>query len=86
MQELAHGLELQAGLAPQPLTGPRRHLAPEAAERREILCLLADGGQTAAGLPEADSSDGPGPGGRPGAVMGGPPDAAPTLAVRTAPW
>jgi hypothetical protein len=44
MQQLAHRLELQAGLAPQPLAGPRCHLAPEAAELREILFLLADVG------------------------------------------
>jgi hypothetical protein len=84
MQQLAHRLELQAGLAPQPRTVPRCHLAPEAAELREILFLLADVGETAACLPEA-GGDGAGPGGgRPGEVMGSPPDAAPILAVSTA--
>ena len=31
MQQLAHGLELQAGFAPQPRTGLYGHLAPQAA-------------------------------------------------------
>ena len=64
MQQLAHRLELQAGLAPQPLAGPRCYLAPEAAEGGKLPCLLADVGQLPACLPEADGSDGPGPGGQ----------------------
>jgi hypothetical protein len=35
VQELAHRLELQAGFAPQPRTGPYGHLAPEAAHGRQ---------------------------------------------------
>jgi hypothetical protein len=53
VQQPAHGLKLQAGLAAQPLTGPRRHLTPEALELRERLFLLADVGQALAHLPEA---------------------------------
>jgi hypothetical protein len=41
MQQLAHGLELQVGLAPDALAGPRRHLAPKALQRGELLFLLA---------------------------------------------
>jgi hypothetical protein len=85
VQQLAHGRQLQVGFTLQPHAGTRRHLAPEAMQRGELLVLLADVGQTAACLPEADGSDGPGLGGRPGEVMGGPPDAAPILAVSTAP-
>jgi hypothetical protein len=62
MQQLAHRLELQAGLAPQPHTSPRRHLAPEATQRGELLVLLADVAQPLAHLSKA--------GGRDGAVSG----------------
>jgi len=50
VQELAHRLELQAGLAPQPPAGARRPLA----------FLLAPIGQALAGLPEEGGGDGPG--------------------------
>jgi len=42
MQQLAHGLELQAGLAPQLLTGPYGHLAPQAAQGRQALAHSAE--------------------------------------------
>jgi len=44
MQQLAHGLQLQAGLAPQPRTGPYGHLAPKAAQGRQALAHGADAG------------------------------------------
>src|SRR6266849_9433518 len=44
MQQLAHGLELHAGFAPQPRTGLRRDLAPEAAQGRQAPCASADAG------------------------------------------
>src|SRR2546428_12732741 len=34
VKQLAHGLELQAGFAPQPRTGPPRHPAPKAVQGR----------------------------------------------------
>jgi len=55
-------LQLQAGFAPQPRTGPRRHLAPEAMQPCEQLFLLADVGQPVACLLEAGGGDGPGTG------------------------
>ena len=61
------GLELQAGLAPQPHTGPRCHLAPKA-RRARALCLLADVRQTPAHVPEAGGGEGAAPGGRRGEV------------------
>ena len=85
MEQLAHRLEWQAGLAPQPLTGPRRHLAPEAAELRELLFLLAEGGRRWRVSRKPTAATGRAQGGKPGEVMGGPPDAAPPLAVSTAP-
>src|SRR5215831_2496299 len=59
MQELSHGLELQARLAPQALYGPRLRLSAEAAQRGELAFLLAHIGQTLAHLPEAGGGDRP---------------------------
>jgi hypothetical protein len=42
MQQLAHGLELQAGLAPDALYDAGGDLAPEAAQLRERLFSLFD--------------------------------------------
>jgi hypothetical protein len=42
MQQLAHGLELQAGLAPDALYDAGGDLAPEAAQLRERLLSLFD--------------------------------------------
>jgi hypothetical protein len=42
MQLLAHGLELQAGLAPDALYDAGGDLAPEAAQLRERLLSLFD--------------------------------------------
>jgi len=63
VQQLAHRLEWQAGLAPQPHAGPRCHLAPKTVELRQRLCLLAHVGQPLAYLPKA-GGDGVGPGGQ----------------------
>jgi hypothetical protein len=42
MQQLAHGLELQAGLAPDALYDAGGDLAPDAAQLRECLFSLFD--------------------------------------------
>ena len=61
VEQLAHGLELQAGLAPEALTGPRLYLMTEgAAATGQRLFLRAHVGQALAHLSEAGGSDGPG--------------------------
>jgi len=62
MQQLAHGLQLQAGFAPQPHAGARRDLAPEAAQGRQGTLLAAHGRQAPARGAEAGGGDGPGTG------------------------
>jgi hypothetical protein len=47
VQQQAHRLELQAGLAPYALQDARGDLAPEAVQLREFLCFLADVAQPA---------------------------------------
>ena len=64
MQYLAQSHELQAGLASQPRTGARCHLAPKASELRELECALAHVGQALPHLPEAGGGVGPGTGGQ----------------------
>ena len=44
VEQHAHGLELQAGFAPQPRTGPYGHLALEAAHGRQARTHGADAG------------------------------------------
>jgi len=63
VEQLAHGLQLQAGFAPQPRTGPRRDLAPEAAQGRQGALVAAHVRQAPAHGSEAGGGDGPGTGG-----------------------
>ena len=62
VQEPAHRLELQAGLAPQPLAGPHGHLAPKAAQGRQGALVAAHGREALAHSAEAGGGDGPGTG------------------------
>src|SRR5262245_4215050 len=64
MQELAHGLELQACLSPDALTRPRRHFLPKPAQLYEFEFLLAHERQAPACLPEAGGRGGPRTGGQ----------------------
>ena len=53
VQELAHGLELQAGFASQPVAGALGHVPPQACELLEPALLVAHVGQALAHRPEA---------------------------------
>src|SRR5713101_2384971 len=62
VEQLAHRLQLQAGLTPPPLTGPYGHLAPKAAQGRQGALVAAHGRQAPAHGAEAGGGDGPGTG------------------------
>src|SRR5215468_1520861 len=59
VQHVAHGLELQAGFAPQARTDALVDIAPEAMQGGQLSCFAAHESQPPAHLPEAGRCHGP---------------------------